>query len=205
MKKLITMILALALVLTSVAAFADTGSNNQSFPGGAPQMGQMPGNPPSGEKPDFANGERPELPEGVSEGDLPELPEGATAGEKPDSANGPMGGMPGDMNGGKAPDMIDFDAMASNNVISAETLEKIKAFMEANKPADMPEMNGQAPEQNGQAPEQNGQAPEMNGQAPELGLDLLDDLLKNEIITQEEYDALVAARTAAQTTEETAK
>ncbi len=227
MKKLITMILALALVLTSVAAFADTGSN-QSFPGGgAPQMGQMPGNNQNGGAPDFSNGQPPELPEGVeapdtTNGQPPELPEGVEAPdttngqppelpegvEAPDTTNGqtngmpgnngPMGGKPGDMNGGNAPGMIDFDAMATNSVISSETLEKIKAFMEANKPEGQPEMNGEAPEQNCEAPD-------LTGEAPELGADLLDDLLKNEIITQAEYDALVAARTAAQTTEDTTK
>ncbi len=184
MKKVITIILALAMLLTSVAAFAEP-ANMQGGPGGGPQMnGQMPGNPPSGEKPDFANGERPELPSGEAPAQ--------------NDSNGPMGGMPGgsESENGKniengIPGMIDFDAMAANNVISAETLEKIKAYMEANKPDDLPEMNGQAPEMNGQAPEMNGQK------------NLLDELLENNIITQEEYDALNEAWTAAQATANT--
>ncbi len=86
--------------------------------------------------------------------------------------------------------MIDFDAMAASEVISSDTLQKIKAYMEANKPEDQPEMNGQPSE--------------TSGEVPELGTDLLDALLNNGIITQDEYDALVAAGTAAQTAEETA-
>ena len=112
---------------------------------------------------------------------------------------------------GQAPGMIDFDAMVTKGVISQETCDKIKAYMEAHKPADLPEMNGEnpaeRPEMNGEKPadlpEMNGEKPadlpEMNGEkpaeseTPEHG-GLLADLLKDGVITQTEYDALVAAQ-----------
>ena len=65
--------------------------------------------------------------------------------------------------------------------------------MEAHKPADLPEMNGEKPSD---LPEMNGQAPTgeqpVEGEAPAAG-GLLADLLKDGVITQEEYDALTAA------------
>lgn len=75
--------------------------------------------------------------------------------------------------------MIDFDAMVKNGVISQETYDKIKAYMEEHKPVNLPEMDGQAPEMDGQPPqmdgekpsdlpEMNGQPPQMNGQVPEM-------------------------------------
>ena len=119
-------------------------------------------------------------------------------GEKPS-------GLP-EMNGEKPsghPDMIDFDAMVKNGVISQETCDKIKAYMEENKPANLPEMDGQAPEMDGQPPQMNGQPPQMNGEVPsnlpEMNGErpanggLLNDLLSSGIITQAEYDALSEA------------
>ena len=93
------------------------------------------------------------------------------------------------------PDRIDFDDMVSKGVISQETCDKIKAYMEENRPADLPGMDGQRPETggktpdgaapadlpelsdmngefletNGQPPQMNGQPPQMNGQAPSMG------------------------------------
>lgn len=120
---------------------------------------------------------------------------------------------------GEKPVMIDFDAMAAKGVISQETCDKIKAYMSEHKPAGMPEMNGQTPngekpeglpEVNGERPAEgqnppelpNGEkpegVPEMNGQAPAAPAmgGLLKDLLDADVITQAEYDALVAAQTA---------
>ena len=113
--------------------------------------------------------------------------------------------------------MIDFDVMVKNGVISQETCDEIKAYMEEHKPVNLPEMDGQVPEMDGQPPKMNGQPPQMNGQVPEMngqqpqmngeapsGLPemnrehpanggLLNDLLSNGIITQAEYDALSEA------------
>ncbi len=97
------------------------------------------------------------------------------------------------------PVFIDFDALAAEGVISQETLEKIKSYMEENKPEGLPEMNGEVPSADGQMPsgekpeglpEMNGEVPEMDGAAPG---GLLADLLEDGVITQSEYDAIIAA------------
>ena len=144
---------------------------------------------PSGEKPADA----PELPSGEKPADAPELPNG------------------------EKPVMIDFDVMVTKGVISQETCDKIKAYMEGHKPAGIPGMNGQTP--NGEKPEglpeingdqpAEGQTPperpsgekpegmpEMNGRAPEAPATsgLLKELLDAEVITQAEYDALLVAQ-----------
>ncbi len=168
MKKSITIVLAFAMVLCLAAtAFAATPGSDSTAQ--APQMPaniQMNGEAPDGETPT----------------DLPEL-----NGEAPD-----MNGQP-PMNG-QAPQFTDFDALASDGVISYETLANIKAYMEENKPADLPEMNGEAPtdlpELNGEAP---ADLPEMNGEAPADGL--LAELLDAGVITQAEYEAIIAQNT----------
>ena len=111
-----------------------------------------------------------------------------------DTQNSQKGQAPSDgpqMNGQRPsgpPDVIDFDDMVSKGVISQETCDKIKAYMEEHKPADLPEMdgqgpdgenptdlpelpdmNGQPPQMSGQAPDMGGQPPQMNGQAPDMG------------------------------------
>ena len=111
-----------------------------------------------------------------------------------DTQNSQKGQAPSDgpqMNGRRPsdpPDVIDFDDMVSKGVISQETCDKIKAYMEEHKPADLPEMdgqgpdgenptdlpelpdmNGQPPQMSGQAPDMGGQPPQMNGQAPDMG------------------------------------
>ncbi len=120
------------------------------------------------------------VPNGEKPADLPEMNGQAPNGEKPAD-------LP-EMKG-QAPGMIDFDAMVTKGVISQETCDKIKAYMEAHKPADLPEMNGEKP---ADLPEMNGEKP-AESETPEHG-GLLADLLKDGVITQTEYDALVAAQ-----------
>ena len=104
------------------------------------------------------------------------------------------------------PDMIDFEAMAKNGVISQETCDRIKAYMEEHKPAEQPEMSSQPPQMDNQAPAMNGPAPQANGRVPsdppelpEMNGEshpnggLLSELLSSGIITQAEYDALTEA------------
>ena len=141
-------------------------------------------------------------------------------GQPPQGMQG-MNGRPGQMPGMNAPEMIDFDAMVTKGIISQETCDRIKAYMEEHKPVDLPQMNGTQgagmPEMNGEKPtdlpEMNGERPsdlpEMNGEkpadlpemngtqpaeggAPVMG-GLLADLLKDGIITQSEYDAILSA------------
>ena len=232
MKKVFAVLIAVALVLSlSVTAFADGPSQSgNAGPGqqqtGGFQQGQMPGGAPqmNGQTPD-GNGQPPQMngqapgmggPNGSGEApsDLPEL----------HSMNGQMPGMDGrgPGMGPQAPGFMDFDAMVTQGVITQDTCDRIKAYMEEHKPADLPEMNGQAPDGNGQPPEMNGEAPdgmgqppekpemsgpngsgeaptdrpeppEMDGNAPVMG-GLLAELLENEIITQSEYDALITAQ-----------
>ena len=199
MKKVIIIAVVAALVLSlGVTAYAvnnnrtsqpDTTQGEQ-FPAEAPQMdGEKPSGLPE------MNGQPPQM-DGEAPSGLPE-----------------MNGQPPQMNGEKPsrhPDMIDFDAMVKNGVISQETCDKIKAYMEEHKPVNLPEMDGQVPEMDGQPPKMNGQPPQMNEQPPQMNGEvpsnlpemngerpanggLLNDLLSNGIITQAEYDALSEA------------
>ena len=203
MKKVIIIAVVAALVLSlGVTAYAANNNRtsqpettqSEQFSAEAPQMdGEKPSDLPemNGQPPQM-NGEAPSgLPE--MNGQPPQM-----SGEAP-SGLPEMNGQPPQMNGEKPsghPDMIDFDAMVKNGVISQETCDKIKAYMEEHKPVNLPEMDGQAPEMDGQPPQMNGEVPsnlpEMNGERPANG-GLLNDLLSNGIITQAEYDALSEA------------
>lgn len=210
MKRAFAIICAIAVVLSlSVTAFADGASRNQSF--GSSQ--QMPGK--------FQQGRGPSM------GD--QAP--TMGGQAPD-----MNGRPR-MTGGQGlfgkHAFVDFDTMVEDGVISQDTCDKIKSYMEENKPNDLPEMNGEAPEMGNQPPMMNGQSPMMNGQVPDdeapadlpelpesdseaadlpeppamngeapvfdgedpMISGLLTDLLEDGVITQSEYNALVAAIT----------
>ena len=206
MKKIIIIAVVAALVL-SLGVVAYAANNNRTSQPETTQSEQF-----SAEAPQM-DGEKPS--------DLPEM------GGQPPQMNGEapsglpeMNGQPPQMNGEKPsghPDMIDFDAMVKNGVISQETCDKIKAYMEEHRPSELPEMNGQLPQTDGQAPEMGGQPPQMNGQPPQMNEQppqmngevpsnlpemngerpanggLLNDLLSSGIITQAEYDALSEA------------
>ena len=81
--------------------------------------------------------------------------------------------------------MVDFDALVTSGVISEETCNAIKAYMEENKPEDK---MGAAPAEDN--------APEMGSALAEdekLEGGLLADLLNAGIITEAEYEAINAA------------
>ena len=198
MKKVFAVLIAVALVLSlSVTAFADGPSQSgNAGPGqqqtGGFQQGQMPGGAPqmNGQAPDGnsqppqMNGQAPGMggPRGRGEApsDLPEAPE----------MNGQMPGMDGRGHGmgPQAPGFVDFDAMVTQGVITQDTCDRIKAYMEANKPADLPGGDAQVPGQDGDKPAD----PPADGAVSEEG-GLLKDLLDAGVITQEEYDAINAA------------
>ena len=195
MKKIFAAILAIAMLVLSVAAIAE---RNNAASGSVPSA-QMQGGPRQGRGPmgqsshgrqngQALRGERPAA--------LPEMNGQTPGSDKPAD-------LP-EMNG-QAPGRIDFDAMVSKGIISEKTCNQIKAYMEEHKPADLPEMNGGKPaglpEADGQAPlgEAPADLPEMNGEEPAEGEapatgGLLSDLLKDGIITQSEYEALAAAQ-----------
>ena len=210
MKKVIIIAVVAALVL-SLGVTAYAVSNNRTSQPDTTQGEQFPAEAPQmdGEKPSGLpemNGQPPQM-DGEAPSGLPEM------NGQPPQMNGEapsglpeMNGQPPQMNGQKpfgSPDMIDFDAMVKNGVISQETCDKIKAYMEEHKPVNLPEMDGQAPEMDGQPPQMNSQPPQMNGEVPsnlpEMNGErpangrLLNDLLRNGIITQAEYDALSEA------------
>ena len=82
----------------------------------------------------------------------------------------------------QAPDAIDFDAMVQSGVISAETRERIRTYIDS-ETADA--STGATP-----AP-----AEKPGSGAPQASASLLDRLLAAGVITQAEYDALTAAQT----------
>lgn len=231
MKKIFAMILTIAMLMTAIAAIAEgqggpMGGPQQGQMQQGPQHGdrdRQPPEKPSGDqgqqaprKPDAApekpSGEKPadapEEPEDLS-GDRPEMPSGQQGQQAPrQSADGQApsdGQQPAD---GQQPPktddrMIDFDAMVTSGVISQETRDAIKAYMDEHRPEGAP-AEGQAPTDGQQPPEKpsDDQAPADGQQPPEKPADgqmpdLLSDLLSAGVITQAEYEALTAAQTAA--------
>ena len=164
MKKIISVLLAIALMAMTAAAFADT-DNDRNMPSGQPPFGQAP------------NGQMPS-------GDPPEKPDGQAPSGEQSFGQPPFGQGPG----GNGPVMVDFDALAQAGVITQDTCDRIKAYMEANKPADLPGGDAQVPGQDGDKPAD----PPADGAVSEEG-GLLKDLLDAGVITQEEYDAINAA------------
>ena len=189
MNKILVTILTVAMLTSAVAAFADGGSQGAPMgdPGNGPKVGQRmqqhASEMPSGEKPaDVPEkpSESPEKPTGEKPADAPEEPADMT-GEKPadvpempsgEQGQAPQGQQPAE--GQQGPRMIDFDAMVTNGVISQETRENIRDYMEAHKP------EGEKP----------ADASEKSADGQEQTPDLLNDLLNASIITQAEYDAL---------------
>ena len=91
-----------------------------------------------------------------------------------------------------------LQVLVEKGIISQETLEAILTYLEANQP-EAPQGQGaeQPPEKpDGQQPGNDGDAPQMpEGQQPDsmgmpLPRDVLDQLLKDGILTQSEYDAI---------------
>ena len=223
MKKIISMLMVIALLAASAIAFAEGNTQNTPVQG-APQQGQMQGGPmmggpnqgnrPNGQAPTGQPpfGERPSgapgMPGSEKPADAPEQPGGEKPADAPELSSGEKPAGAPELPNGEKPVMIDFDAMVAKEVISQETCDRIKTYMEEHKPAEMPEVNGQAPD--GEKPADGQNPPElpdgekaegmpgMNGQAPETPAKggLLKELLDAEVITQAEYDALLAVQTA---------
>ena len=142
-------------------------------PADAPEMSSgEQGQAPTGEKPEMPSGEQRQAPTGEKPTDAPEMPSGEQ-GQAP-QGQAPTGQLPTD--GQQTPKMIDFDAMVTSGIISQETRDAIKAYMDEHKPeGEMPAAPGE-------------------GETPAEGEpSLLNDLLNAGIITQTEYDAMSAA------------
>ena len=204
MKKILVTILTVAMMTSAVAAFADGGPQGGPMGGpmgGPPRMeqgqqapekpdaapekptGEKPADAPeepedlTGERPEMSSGEQRQAPTGEKPADAPEMPSGeqgqAPQGQAP-QGHAPTSQQPTDSQ--QAPKMIDFDAMVASGVISQETRDDIKAYMDEHKPeGEMPGAPGE-------------------GETPAEGEpSLLNDLLNAGIITQTEYDAMSAA------------
>ena len=186
MKKTLSILLALTLAVTAAAALAEdtaapaAGATQeiQTIARGGRGHGRMPGNnqmPGKGQMP--------------GRGRMP-----GRGGRRNDMRNPAQ--APAQSNT-QAPDQLpglpDLDTLVTKGVISQDTADKIKAWLEEHKPADLP-----AAPADGQQPEvpADGQQPEApaEGQQP----DLLKDLLEAGIITQAEYESLSAEMAANQ-------
>lgn len=106
----------------------------------------------------------------------------------PDAMTPPQGdGQPGN----------DLQVLVEQGIISQDTLDAILKFMEENRP-ELPEGdNNQNGAQPGSAPQmpngqQPGSAPDEGSQRlPMLSQELLDQLLEADVITQDEYEAIL--------------
>ena len=168
MKKRIAMIMAAAMItgVSATTAFAEGSSLD-----GAPQMGG------------------PQIPGGNENGQAP-----SDTGQQAPQGEGPKDGF----------GFMPLEEYVKDGTISQETYDAITKYMDENKP-ELPEgaEEGEGPElpdgaEEGERPELPDDAAE--GSMPKMkegeGPDLLNDLLSAGVITQEEYDALVAKREA---------
>ena len=198
MKKILVTILTLAMMTSTVAAFGDGAPMGGPMGGQLPRMvqGQQPPEKPT-DAPEKPSGEQAQAPSGEKPADAlkmssdeeqsstddtrqasekptdaPEMPSGGQA--QASQGQAPSGAMPTD--GQKAPKMIDFDAMVTSGVISQETRDAIRAYMDEHKPeVETPTVPDE-------------------GEPPAEGEpNLLNDLLSAGVITQTEYDTLNAA------------
>ena len=169
-----------------------------------PMIGQQPPQAPQGEAP-ANNGQQ------SSQGAAPQMEQRRQRRGKMDHGQTPQGDK-GRASQNQAPQgnqnrasqnqehgrlFIDFEACVKDGTISQETCDAIKKYMDENKP-ERPTAGGEEdskPEmKDGEKPElpEEGEKPELPeaGEKPEKP-DLLKDLLDAEVITQDEYDALV--------------
>ncbi len=208
MKRIFAMILTIAMLMTAMAAIAEgkggpmggprqeqTQQGDKGPRGEAPRQMQRNRDQQPPEKPSDA----PEKPSGEKPADAPERED--LTGEKPDDASEESEAQTGDKpelpSGGQGQQppktddrMVDFDAMVTSGVISQETREQIKAYMDAHRPEDAP-ADGQAPTGEQQPTEK---PADEQSTAEGQGPDLLADLLNAGVITQAEYEALTAAQ-----------
>ena len=169
MKKIITLLMALTLVIGALAlpALAEettqatdaTSSATQETAKGHGRNNQMPG-----------NGQMPQMPGQNSQ--FPQQP----------GQGGRNGQMPG--NGQQL-----FDQLLKDGVITQETYDAIAAYLQKNTPQQQDA--AAAPAEGNELPA----APEGQQEAPEQKL--LKDMLDKGIITQEQYDEYLAKLTPA--------
>lgn len=205
MKRTLRMITVLALVLAlCCVTAAATGSDASQAGGDKPSASQNDMTPPQGGGEaelqalveqgiisqdtldailKFMEKNRPALPEGDNgqNGTPPEKPDGRQSGNAPQMPDGQQPGnapqMPDGQQSGNAPQMPD-----------------------GQQPGDAPQMpDGQQPGDAPQMPDEGGQRMSM------LNQELLEQLLDADVITQDEYDAILAFQQASQDTAQVAQ
>lgn len=196
MKRTLIMLLVLTLVFSCfAAAMAEDGNAPERKPRN--ENAGMPG----GGKP--GDGERPEMPEFDGQTGAAPMQGGEadvmTPPDEPGENGGMMGGRPGSG--------MDFETLVKKGIISEKTLTAILEYIEANRPDDTEGRADNAPEKpEGERPDNapekpEGEHPDAAPEIPEgeqtdppvmFKTELLDKLLEEGIITQSEYDAIIA-------------
>ncbi len=196
MKRTLIMLLLLALVFSCfAAAMAENGNAPERKP--RKENADMPDGEKSGE------GERPEIP--VFDGQAGTAPmhgsetDGMALPAEPGENGGMMGGRPGSG--------MDFETLVKKGIISEETMTAILEYIEANRPDDTEGRPDNAPEKpEGERPDDapekpEGGRPDVAPEIPEgeqteppviFNTELLDKLREEGIITQSEYDTIIA-------------
>ena len=198
MKKRFATLLTASMLTAAMAAttLADPGTEQ------LPQMSetqQMP-QAPSGE-------DIQQMPQAPSENGNAQAPQdGGSFGRQGNERFDGRGHGHGQINHSFAPDHVSFDDLLSDGTISQETYDAIKEYMTEHAPEkpDKKQDGEKTQDETGstEKPEdgtENAEKPENgteNAVKPEDAPDLLKDLLENSVITQEEYDAISAAREA---------
>ena len=222
MKKTIALLVALALTVSAAAALAaapmDTVSGatqNQNITAKGGMNGQMPGFPGNGQN-NQQNGQLPQMP---GNGQMDQNSWNGMNGKGFGGHHGGRGmrGGRGMFGGSRLQSLL--AELVKENILTQETVDKINEYLNSKMPAapaapaadssadataedsaTLPALpDGQAPaegEQPADAPAlPDGQAPAEGEDSPELKL--LKEMLAAGIITQEQYDAIVARLAAA--------
>lgn len=182
------------------------GNNNRNN-----QMPQLPGNNGNNQMPQMPgnnNGQMPQLPGNNGSQTAPTAPTDGTSSatqtqpQQPANGNGFKGGKFGGF-GHRGGMRVSFEQLLKDGVITQETYDAIIAYIQKNAPAaPAASTDGTAPAApaDGTAPAApaDGTAPAApaDGTAPEAAPSenpVLSDLLKDGVITQEQYDAIVSA------------
>ena len=200
MKRMIVWILALVLAVSATGAFAeDTGTAGaavqeqqevQPAPsaqarGRRQQQGQLPG-------------ESSRNKGGKKRTGVPGQPGGAAPAEgQAKGGSGAAGGQRSQKQGKKsssATAAIDFDALLAQGVISQETRDRIKAYMDARDSAGTSDANAaeDSTDTTAGATKKGGQQTKKQKKATAQNASLLIELLQANIITQAEFDAITA-------------
>ena len=215
MKKIFAILMTLTLLVSALALPAlaedstpavDQVASATAKGGRGNQPGRMPGNTQNGQQSFGKGGQMPQMPgAGQDSQQVPQLPgAGQDSQQVPQlpgaSRNGQQsfgkGGRHGGQSGGKMTGI--FDQLLKDGVITQEIYDAIISYLNQQvQPAEVPAEGTDTPAEGTEPPAlPEGEAPaEGEPAGPEARL--LKQLLDSGVITQEQYDALLAEYTAA--------